>query len=489
MKNLIFYVFLSLFVNTISLSQINEFKISPSDSSSYGFGWSISTSGDYAIIGSPFDDDNGHNSGSAYIFRKESTKWIEEQKLTAGDGFEGDYFGYSVSISGDYVVIGAPQNDDLADNVLSDSTGKAYVFKKEGAKWIEEKKLLAADGSANDLFGFSVSISNEYIIIGAPSGNNSTGTSYLFKRDGTNWEEDQKLLASDGSRYDNFGKSVSISNEYVIVGAFFNNDLTGSAYIFKHEGKNWIEKQKLKPGDDSTAAFFGYSVSISDNQLIVGAPTVDDTTGWAYVFRREGKKWIEEQKLKASNNTTRTFFGWSVSISGDYAIVGDPFDDDNGLLSGSAYLFKSGNGTWTEIQKLTASDAAVVDYYGWSVSISGNYLSVGAPGHSAVYIYSNYITGINNELSRIPLSFILEQNYPNPFNPSTTIKFRISDFGFVSLRVYDILGNEIATLVNSEKPSGVYEVEWNASNVPSGVYFYQLKTGAFVQTKKMLLLK
>ena len=113
---------------------------------------------------------------------------------------------------------------------------------------------------------------------------------------------------------------------------------------------------------------------------------------------------------------------------------------------------------------------------------------ISIPGLKTVLIDIDSVTAINDD-QLIPTELTLEQNYPNPFNPSTSIQYTISDMQFVSLIVYDILGNEVATLVNSEKPSGVYEVEWNASNVPSGVYFYKLKTGSFVQTKKMLLLK
>jgi hypothetical protein len=487
MKNLITVVILFLSLSVTLLSQINEFKIIPSDSVRL-LGWSVLSFGNYAIVGAPINSNNG---GAVYIFRKEGTNWIEEQKLTPSDSAAGYFFGSSVSISGDYIIVGAPQNDDLSGTGSSDSIGAAYVFRKEGAAWVEKQKLLASDGDTTDSFGYSVSISGDYIIIGAPRNSETKGAVYVFRNDGASWIEEQKLIASDGVASDYFGNSVSISGENILSSSF------GSAYVFRREGTIWIEKQKIMASDSDTTDGFGFSASIAGNYIIIGAPGDDDSTGSAYIFREEGTNWVEEQKLKASNDTSRAFFGWSVSVSGDYAIVGSPLDDANEAWSGSAYIFKRESTNWIETQKLIASDGTGLDLFGWSVSISDDNAIVGAPnahifqgvGWGAAYIYNGFVVGVEDEGTEIPLSFRLEQNYPNPFNPSTTIRFTISDFGFTILKVYDVLGNEVATLVNKEKPAGVYEVDFHAIGLPSGVYFYRLQAGAFVETKKMSLIK
>jgi len=191
------------------------------------FGWSVSVSGDYAIVGAYYDDSA---KGSAYIFKWNGTIWLEQQKLTDSDGAAGDYFSWSVSISGDYAIVGVRFDDDNGNG-----SGSAYIFKRDVASWSQQAKLLASDGAANELFGYSVSISGDYAIVGAHQ-NYNKGSAYIFKRDVASWSQQAKLTASDGAAADYFGCSVSISGDYAIVGAYGDDDMgehSGSAYAFR----------------------------------------------------------------------------------------------------------------------------------------------------------------------------------------------------------------------------------------------------------------
>jgi len=215
----------------------------------------------------------------------------------------------------------------------------------------------------------------------------NSGSAYIFRWDGTSWSEQQKLLASDGAAKDFFGGSVSISGDFAIVGAYLDDDKgssSGSAYIFKLDDRGWSQQQKLlasdagflpQSGEAATpaktrislplGARFGRFVSISGDYAIVGATAGGDGyTGSAYIFWWDGISWSEQQKLLASDGAARDKFGYSVSISGDYAIVGAPRDDDNGADSGSAYIFKRDGTSWRQQQKLTASDGAAGDEFG-----------------------------------------------------------------------------------------------------------------------------
>jgi hypothetical protein len=355
------------------------------------FGRSVSISGDYAIVGAYRDDDKGSDSGSAYIFKREGAAWLLKQKLLASDGAADDLFGYSVSISGDYVIIGASADDDRG----SDS-GSAYIFKRTlkyippgGFVWVweEQAKLLASDGAANDLFGYSVSISDDYVIVGAPYDNDNgsdSGSAYIFKRDGTIWTQQQNLTASDGAALDYFGCSVSISGDYAIVGAHQDDDKgtdSGSAYIFKRDGTSWLQQPKLLASDGAAGDYFGRSVSINGDYAIVGAYGDDDrgdASGSAYIVKRVGIAWVLQPKLLAADGDDGNYFGHSVSISGDYAIVGAYGDDDRGSDSGSAYIFKRDGAAWLQQPKLLAADGAANDFFGYSVSISSDYAIVGA---------------------------------------------------------------------------------------------------------------
>jgi hypothetical protein len=298
--------------------------------------------------------------------------WLERQKLLASDGNATDVFGYSVSISGDYAIVGAYGDDGYK--------GSAYIFRWDGTNWSQQAKLTASDGAAWDLFGCSVSISGDYAIVGAYGDNGYKGSAYIFKRDGTSWSQQAKLLASDGAANDYFGVSVSISGDYAIVGAYYD-DGKGSAYIFKRDGASWSQQAKKTASDGVASDYFGYSVSISGDYAIVGAYGDEDNgnlSGSAYIFKRDGTSWSQQAKMTASDGAAGDNFGYSVSISGDYAIVGAYLDDDKGADSGSAYIFKRDGTSWSQQAKLLAADGNASDNFGWSVSISGDLAIVGA---------------------------------------------------------------------------------------------------------------
>jgi len=377
-----------------------EVKLNASDgAASDEFGGSVSISGDYAIVGAHGNADSGSNSGSAYIFKRNGISWGEQAKITASDGAESDYFGYSTSISGDYAIVGAYLDDDRGI-----SSGSAYIFKRNGTSWNQQVKINASDGAAGDHFGHSVSISGDYTIVGAcgnaDSGSNS-GSAYIFKRDGTLWSEQAKITASDGAANDYFShSSVSISDDYAIVGAYLDDDrgsASGSAYIFKRNETLWSQQAKINASDGAAYDYFGISTSISGDYAIVGTYGDDDSSGnsgSAYIFKRNGTLWSQQAKVTASDGAAGDHFGYSASISGDYAIVGARYEGESVSYSGSAYIFKRNGTLWSQQAKVTASDGAAGDHFGYSASISGDYAIVGAhhdddPGSNSgsAYVY------------------------------------------------------------------------------------------------------
>ena len=381
--------------------RVERFKLLASDGAANDqFGISVSITGspgnEVAIVGAYEHNDNGSRSGSAYIYRYNGVVWVEEAKLLASDGAAGDWFGRSVSISGDpgneVAIVGAYEDNDNGTH-----SGSAYIYRYNGVGWVEETKLLASDGAADDRFGFSVSIigsaGNEIAIVGAFFDNDNgpfSGSAYIYRYNGVAWVQEPKLIASDGAAGDVFGITVSITgspgNEVAIVGApyhFENGEDSGSAYIYRYNGVVWVEEVKLIASDGATNDLFGYSVSISGSPgnevAIVGAiRDVDNglTSGSAYIYRYNGVAWGEEAKLFASDGATDDRFGISVSIIGsagnEVAIVGAWQHDDNGSDSGSAYIYRYNGVAWVEETKLLASDGAADDRFGFSVSISGD---------------------------------------------------------------------------------------------------------------------
>jgi len=468
-RSLFFSLIVFLFTYTPATSA--ELKLTASDGEAYDwFGGSVSISGDYAIVGVPGDDDNGNDSGSAYIFKRSSNSWTQIAKLTASDGKADDWFGGSVSISGDYAIVGATYGSD--DNGYV--SGSAYIFKRSGNSWTQIAKLTASDGQADDwdYFGGSVSISSDYAIVGAEGDDDNgedSGSAYIFKRGVDSWTQIAKLTASDGQADDWFGVSVSISSDYAIVGAEGDDDNgedSGSAYIFKRNVGSWTQIAKLTASDGQADDWFGGSVSISGNYVIVGAEYGDDDNGYdsgsAYIFERSGDSWTQFAKLTASDGQADAwdYFGGSVSISGDYAIVGVEGDDDNGEDSGSAYIFERSGNSWTKIAKLTASDGQADDWFGVSVSISGDYAIVGADyggddngdDSGSAYVFDAIVISENDTPSIDTIEeggcFIATAAFGSPMQPYVRILREFRDHFLLG----DTVGNSFVRLYNTYSP-------------------------------------
>ncbi len=313
------------------------------------FGCSASFDSDTALIGALFDDDNGADSGSAYVFRRTGTNWTQEAKLLASDGTYDDAFGVSVSLDDDTALVGAHWNDDKGEN-----SGSAYIFTRIGTTWIQEAKLLASDGAPNDYFGASISLDGDTALIGVyfddDKGLNS-GSVYVFTRSGTTWTQEAKLLASDGTMGDYFGWSVSLDGDTALVGACYDDDNgadSGSAYIFTRTGTTWHQEAKLLASDGTLEAVFGCSVSLDGDTALIGAEYDDDNgynSGSAYVFTRSGTIWKQKAKLLASDGAAKDLFGLIVSLDNCTALISAIGDSVNGENSGSAYVFTKSNET------------------------------------------------------------------------------------------------------------------------------------------------
>ncbi len=336
------------------------------------FGWSVAISGNTVMVGARLDGDNGDQSGSAYLF--DATTGLQIAKLLADDGAAGDLFSSSVAISGATAIVGAPFDDD--NGHLS---GSAYLFDATTGKQIA--KLLANDGAVDDRFGFSIAISGTTAIVGAhlddDNGINS-GSAYLF--DTTTGRQLAKFLPDDDAAHNQFGMAVAISGATAIVGAPNDDDNgteSGSAYLF--DTTTGMQLFKLLPNDGAGKDSFGTSVAISGATAIVGAWGDDDNgfdSGSAYLFDTTTGQQIA--KLLADDGAAGDRFGISVAISPDGigAIVGTYGDSDNGSFSGSAYLFDTTTGR--QITKLLPDDGAAGDAFGSSVAISGATAIVGA---------------------------------------------------------------------------------------------------------------
>jgi hypothetical protein len=373
---------------------VQQRKLQASDASSGDiFGFSVSVSGDTAIVGAYLDSNSGGaNAGSAYVFVRSKGGWTEQQRLQASDASSGNLFGNSVSVNGDTAVVGS-SNDD---NSGGQDAGSAYVFVRSKGVWTEKQRLQASDAANVDLFGSTVSVDGDTVIVGAPADDNSggqdAGSVYFFVRRNDVWAEQQRIQAHDTSSGDAFGNSVSIDGDTAIVGAFLDDNSSGSnagsVYIFVRRSDVWIEHQRLQASDSSAGDIFGNSVSIDGDTFIVGAyldtNSGGQAAGSAYIFTRRKNVWTEQQRLQASDASATDLFGNSVSISGDTVVVAaDEDDNSSGQGAGSVYVFTRRRNVWTEQQRLQAFDAAAGDLFGRAVSVDGDTILVGADGNDS----------------------------------------------------------------------------------------------------------
>lgn len=434
------------------------------------FGWSVSMSGDTIAVGAPAEasassgtsgnqaDDSAPYAGAVYVFVRNGSSWSQQAYLKASNTNAGDFFGGSLSLSGDLLVVGAPLESSASPGVggneldnSASAAGAAYVFVRNGTTWTQDAYLKASNPGADDRFGASVAISGTTILVGAPledsgattiGGNQldesapQAGAVYVFRHLGSTWSQEAYFKATNSYAGLEFGRTVAIDGDRAVVGApnefgastgvngnqaDLTAPLAGAAYVFLRVGSAWTQQAYLKASNTDSGDGFGGSVSVSADTIVVGASYEDSTatgvngnqsdnsvgdSGAAYVFAWNGT-WSQQAYLKASNTGASDNFGHSLSIAGDALVVGAPDEEgsdtgvngnqlSNGAIwSGAAYLFRRNVSVWNPFAYLKASNTDAGDNFGWTIGLSGNSVTIGCP-----YEDSNAIgiggNGLNN---------------------------------------------------------------------------------------------
>ena len=415
-------------INSYQLWQVGEFiGLQPSDGITDDFfGHSVAVDGDTAVVGAPKDfDGNGGNTGAVYVFTRDSSgAWSQQGILTTTVRSD---FGSSVAVHGDTAVVGAPKDFDGNDV----KTGAVYVFTRDSSgAWSQQGILTASDGGLNDEFGISVGVDGDTVVVGAWK--KGKGAAYVFTRNDGVWDGGVKLTASDGKEDDEFGISIALNGKTLVVGAprndkYIENNIeeedAGAAYVFTKPTGGWGAWDDLPQTDDDdedkdgltaklTASdraeddFFGQSVALDDDTILVGAPGDNNNdnrinSGSVYLFAMPSDGWgdlTEDQKLTASDGAVEDMFGNSVTLDGDTAVVGayrptyTNFSEEAISRPGAAYVFtRDSSDMWRQAARMTASDSADGDQFGYSVAMDGSsvfigaYKEVGAVGSGSVY--------------------------------------------------------------------------------------------------------
>jgi hypothetical protein len=334
------------------------------------FGYAVSISRDYAIVGAYGETVSAlSNAGAAYIFKRSGTTWTKLKRITATPPVAGSMFGSAVGIDGDYAIVGAFNN----------SNNKAYVFSKDqgGADAWGQTQVLT--GAASSYFGYAVGIKGLHAIVGAWGESSGTGAAHIYFRDqnGSNvWGKVADVLDSTGSAGDNLGYSVTISDNYAAAGALNATSAKGLAVVYqKISDTNWGNALRLTSSDGAASDQFGYSVSMTDTNLVAGASGKQ----CAYVFTQTASSWGEIAKLFLTSSLASDQFGSAVSVYGSHLVIGAQGQDSN---EGAVYPYDQNGGSWKASlnSPLYEQARAANDRFGNQFSICDAYLIVGSQG-------------------------------------------------------------------------------------------------------------
>ena len=309
-------------------------------------GGAVGLAGATAIVGA----DGLNPGGAAYVFERTGAGWMQTAQLIGGDTADGDFFGNAVAIDGDTVLIGARGDDDAGSR-----SGSAYVFERAATGWVQTQKLAPNPAAANDAFGEAVALRGDRALIGASrSGASATGSAFVFERTALGWAQAAELTASDGAPIDDFGSAVALGDGVALVGAQLDvSSGIGSAYVFELTPAGWVETAVLEPPPSPPGGpefeEFGASVAVDGELALVGAPEPglgfkQPGSGSAYLYRRTAAGWELVEKLEAGDGALHDQFGFAVAIDGTTALVGARLHDDLGSSSGSAYVFAANPG-------------------------------------------------------------------------------------------------------------------------------------------------
>jgi hypothetical protein len=338
------------------------------------FGYCVGMSGDSALVGSPSESSN---KGGAYVFSVSENRWSLQQRLIHSGAAAGDKLGVSCALDGNTAILGS-------------WAGAAFVFQQSGGTWSQQATLIGSDTSSavNTEFASAVALSGDTAVVGQPvddgdARGSTWGAAYVFTRSGTSWGQQQKLVSSDAASGDRFGSAVNVDGDTAIIGAQFKNSNRGSAYIFTRSGSSWTEEDILSGSDSFPGDNFSLSVAVKGDVALVGAPNADINTGEVFVFTRSGSTWSQRQKLLASNASTGEWFGYDVDLYGRNAFVGAP------ASTGTAYIFAQAGNSWVETHNYQSSVPFSSDNFAQFIDADGNHVLAGAPlasGSGSAYI-------------------------------------------------------------------------------------------------------
>lgn len=488
-KILIIWVFVLCSAELISQNYTQ--KIFPDDPrTGVFFGRYIELNDDNAFIGAYLDYENGASSGSLYVFDLKADKFEQTSKLYPDDGAVEDYFSYSVSSYENFLITGAHHDSDLGA-----SSGSAYILKKNNGKWDFYQKIIPSDGKEADEFGKTVAMFEGRAVSCAylddDKGTNS-GSIYTYELLNENWEIRSKIYASDPEPQSLFGLTLDLYKNYLIAGApFFNGsgiDI-GKAYVFVYDGTEWKETAALVPAGLDDLDQFGSAVKITDNHAFISAIKDDDkgdNSGAVYIYSRNvDNSWELTQKISAPDGSQGDGFGIALEGNDTILFVGAYFDDDNGINSGSLYIFTKEEAGWGFSKKITPTDGDESDAFGSSLAFGENGLLVGAYSDDDNGFFSGAVYYFSlKDLNTVPTKNIGVSETINVYPTLIADHFTVEKSSVTGDLEFDIINlNGLKVFSGFIKK---YEQTIDLSTLSKGTYILKVKFPGFCKYYKII---
>ncbi len=488
------------------------------------FGQTVDMCETYMVVGASGNDTYGAEAGTVYVFRYDTDRWVADGQLFAEDARSYSQFGRSVAVTEDYIAIAAldPQKQNKVGGVV-------YIFERGDNGWQQAARLTALDALLAEDFGSSLAINDNLVLIGAKKDSENgkdAGAAYLFEKMNGSWKESVKLIASNGDSGDRFGSSVGLSEEFLVVGAPNARadglqKRSGLVYVFHKDRSGWYEHSRLSTNTDAPVAGnkFGGALAMDGNIAIVGAAGGDkqgeDESSAAYIFQRKDNEWRQIAELMPDDAIQASCFGSAVDVRNGFAAVGAPARDGEIDKEGAVYLFRGNKTDWQQVACLKSGKEVYTEALGVDVALNEQTLAAGVSiDHQntisetgAVWVFADVVasmfadsTGETSQDSRvrvresnsIPQATFLASGVPQLASQSASIRYGLSNEGWVSLKILDASGQEIRTLVESEQPPGIRSVFWDGRDasgrsVADGIYVSRLETDSVIKTQEIIV--
>ncbi|NBC02220.1 MAG: choice-of-anchor B family protein, partial [Bacteroidetes bacterium] len=360
-------VTLAFVLSLISFTAWGQTSPSGETVSAMGFARAVDVADGNVFIGEPA---NAHQPGMVYIYRKSDADWLQHTQLQATDGEIGDGFGTSLSASADQLLIGAPLRDD--------GHGATYIFERFDNSWAQAAQIVLPDSTKGG-FGTSVAMQGNFVFIGAPNEGDGFGAVYVYQKEGSSWNQQAKLANPDSTRI-NFGAALAVDDNRLFIGAPRGEG--GAVFVFSNDNSgNWSQDTTLTTDRVDNGGQFGSTIEVKDNRVLIGAPRNSGGSGSVFVFQHntDSNSWNASGQLVAFDNGSRYSFGSAIAFDGENAWVGAP-GADQGLGGLYEFNWDAANKSWSGVRKLGGPDRMQGDNFAGTLAIDGDIAVSGLTG-------------------------------------------------------------------------------------------------------------